>query len=92
MPENSTFDLNQGSADTALRRNDFRHFEYLEVPDEPVPPIAVEELPTDLFPIPNNEESGVSASSVPMQLLNQAEQEKAGECAPVWFHVTFSLG
>jgi hypothetical protein len=85
--ENSTFDLNQGLADTVFRRNGLSLHEYLEVPEHSEPPSPTSA--TDLFQISENEDS-VLENSVPMQLLNQAEQERAGEyvCCfvfPSWF-------
>ncbi|KAG0579489.1 hypothetical protein KC19_4G102600, partial [Ceratodon purpureus] len=73
MSENSNFDLNQASTHFALRRNVLTLFEYVEVPEcnEPTAPTS----PTDLFQITENEEP-ISANSVPMQLLNQDEQER----------------
>ena len=78
MSENSNFDLNQASTHFALRRNVLTLFEYVEVPEcnEPTAPTS----PTDLFQITENEEP-ISANSVPMQLLNQDEQERDGKYA-----------
>jgi hypothetical protein len=50
--------------------------EYLEVPEHSEPPSPTSA--TDLFQISENEDS-VLENSVPLQLLNQAEQERAGE-------------
>ncbi|KAG0579492.1 hypothetical protein KC19_4G102900 [Ceratodon purpureus] len=72
MLENSN--LNQAPTHFALRRNLLTFFEYVEVPECNETPAPTS--PTDLFQTSENE-GLVSASNVPMQLLNQDEQERA---------------
>ena len=86
-PENSTFDLDQGLAETTLWRDGLQQYDLLDLPacDDVLSGSLLDVSPataTDLSRMSANKEF-VGADYVPMQVLNRGEQEKPGKYIPM---------